>query len=202
MRALFVSSGNPVLSVPNGPELEAAMAELDLCVAIDLYVTETTKHADFVLPATTFLEREDYPLPFLSLFTTPFIQSTEAVVEPRGEARQEWEIIEDIASRVGVVPSSVLGLRLLGRVGIKISPRRLIETMLRVGPAGDRFGLNRGGLNPKKLAEAEHGIELGEHWDTGTLKGKVRHKGAVVRPGAGRDCRRGRAARLQGRSLR
>ncbi len=180
MKALFVSSGNPVLSVPNGPELEEAMEELELCVAIDLYVTETTKHADFVLPATTFLEREDYPLPFLSLFTTPFIQMTEAVVEPRGEARQEWEIIEDIASRVGVVPSSVLGLRILGKTGIKITPRRLIETGLRLSPVGDKFGLKRDGLNPAKLRESEHGVVLADHWETGTLKGKIRNDGDRV----------------------
>ena len=77
IRAMFVSAGNPVLSVPNGDELEAAMAELDLSVAIDLYVTDTSRNCDFVLPATTFYEREDFPLPFLALFTTPFIQMTE-----------------------------------------------------------------------------------------------------------------------------
>ena len=82
MRALFVSAGNPVLSVPNGDELEAALPELDLMVSIDIYVNDTNRNADYVLPATTFLEREDFPLPFLALFTTPFIQSTEAVVEP------------------------------------------------------------------------------------------------------------------------
>lgn len=180
MRAMFISSGNPVLSVPNGPELEEAMEQLELCVAIDLYVTETTKHADFVLPATTFLEREDFPLAFLSLFTTPFLQMTEAVVEPRGEARQEWEIIEDIAGRVGVVPSSVLAMRMLGRMGIKMSPRRLVETALRLSPVGDRFGLNRGGLNPRRLAEAEHGIVLADHWDGGNLPGKIRHDEGLV----------------------
>ena len=52
-------------------------------VAIDLYVSDTARHADYVLPATTLYEREDFPLPFLALFTTPFIQMTEAVVEPR-----------------------------------------------------------------------------------------------------------------------
>ncbi len=180
MRALFVSAGNPALSVPNGPELEAAMEELELCVAVDLYVTETSKHADYVLPATTFLEREDVPLPFLSLFTTPFIQMTEAVVEPRGEARQEWEIIEEIASRVDVVPSSVLALRLLGRVGIKISPRRLVETMLRLGPEGDKFGLNRNGLNPAKLSANPHGMVLAPSWEGGNLRGKLRHDDKLV----------------------
>jgi len=180
MRALFVSAGNPVLSVPNGPELERAMERLELCVSIDLYVTETSKHSDYILPATTFLEREDFPLPFLSLFTTPFIQMTEPVVEPRGEARQEWEIIEDIASRIGVVPSSVLALRLLGRVGIKLSPRRLVETLLRIGPSGDRFGLTRNGLNPAKLAASPHGIVLAPGWDGGNLPGKLRHDDGLV----------------------
>jgi formate dehydrogenase len=143
-------------------------------------VTETSKHADYILPATTFLEREDFPLPFLSLFTTPFIQMTEPVVEPRGEARQEWEIIEDIASRVDVVPSSVLALRLLGKVGIKISPRRLIETLLRIGPKGDRFGLTRNGLNPAKLAASPHGMVLAPGWEGGNLPRKLRHDDKLV----------------------
>jgi anaerobic selenocysteine-containing dehydrogenase len=181
IRALFVSAGNPVLSVPNGDELEAAMAGLDLCVAIDLYVSDTARHADFVLPATTFLEREDFPLPFLGLFTTPFIQATEAVVEPRGEARQEWEIIEEIAGRIGVVPSSVGALRALGRVGLKLTPRRLVELGLRLGPKGDLFGLRRGGLNPRKLRESPHGIVLAEHLEGGVLARKIRHRDGRVR---------------------
>lgn len=174
IRALFVSAGNPLLSVPNGDELEAAMAELDLCVAIDFYVSDTAKHADFVLPATTFLEREDFPLPFLGLFTTPFIQATEAVVEPAGEARQEWEIIEEIASRIGVVPSSSAAMRTLGRTGIKLTPRRLVEIGLRLGPKGDLFGLRRGGLNMKKLRDNPHGMVLAEHREGGVLAKKIR----------------------------
>jgi formate dehydrogenase len=176
LRALFVSAGNPVLSVPDGAELEAAMGGLDLCVALDIYMSDTARHADYVLPATTFLEREDFPLPFLGLFTKPFIQMTEAVVEPAGEARQEWEVVEEIAGRIGVVPSSVLALRVLGRAGIKLSPRRLVELMLRTGPQGDRFGLRRGGLSPKRLREAEHGIVLAEELEEGVLARKIRHR--------------------------
>ena len=181
IRALFVSAGNPLLSVPNGEELEAAMAELDLCVAIDLYVSDTARHADFVLPATTFLEREDFPLPFLGLFTTPFIQMTEAVVEPRGEARQEWEIIEEIAERIGVVPSSVAALRILGRLGVRLSPRRLVELGIRLGPKGDLFGLRRGGLNPAKLRANPHGLVLADHREGGVLARKIRHRDRRVR---------------------
>jgi anaerobic selenocysteine-containing dehydrogenase len=175
IRALFVSAGNPVLSVPDGTELTEAMAGLDLCVALDIYVSDTAKHADYVLPATTFLEREDYPLPFLALFTKPFIQMTEAVVEPAGEARQEWEVVEEISKRIGIVPSSVLAMRLLGKVGLKLSPRRLVELLLRIGPQGDRFGLRRGGLNPRRLREAPHGIVLADDLEGGVLGDKIRH---------------------------
>jgi anaerobic selenocysteine-containing dehydrogenase len=181
MRALFVSAGNPVLSVPNGDELEAALAQLELMVSVDIYVNDTNRHADYVLPATTFLEREDYPLPFLALFTTPFIQGTEPVVEPYGEARQEWEIIEDIARRAGFEAAPVAPLRWLGKAGVRLSPRRLVQMLLRGGPKGDWFGLRRGGLSEKKLRSEPHGVVLGEHWQTGVLASKVRHRGGRVR---------------------
>jgi formate dehydrogenase len=175
MRALFVSAGNPVLSVPNGEELAAAMRELDLSVAIDIYMSETAQQADYVLPATTFLEREDMPLPFLSLFTKPFINMTEAVVEPAGEARQEWEIVESISERIGIVPQSVRAARWLGRAGIKIGPRRMMDLLLRLGPEGDLFGVRRGGLSLGKLADAPHGIVLADGLEAGVLEGKIRH---------------------------
>ena len=175
IRALFVSSGNPVLSIPNGPELEQAMRELDLMVAIDLYVTETSRHADYILPGTTFLERDDFPLAFLTFSLTPFVQWTEPVVTPRGEARQEWEIIDEISRRIGVTPASLSVLRALGRVGIRLSPQRLVDLLLRPGPRGDLFGLRRGGLSLAKLRRNPHGIRLGEHQPTGVLRKKVFH---------------------------
>ena len=176
IRALFVSAGNPVLSVPNGDELEAALGQLDLCVSIDFYVNDTGRHADFVLPATTMYEREDFPLPFLQLFTTPYINMTDAVLEPAGEARQEWEIIEQISKRIGIVPSSVGIARALGRVGIRLSPERLVDLLLRTGSKGDLFGLRRGGLSVEKLRRNPHGIVLGEHLAAGVMGKKVRHR--------------------------
>ena len=174
IKAMFFSSGNPVSSVPNGDELEAAIETTELSVSIDLYVTETTRHCDYVLPATTFYEREDFPLPFLALHTTPYIQMTEKVVEARGEARQEWEIIEEISSRIGITPSSSWPLRQLGRIGVKISPRRLVDLLLRTGPKGDLFGLRRGGLSIKKLADNPHGIVLAEHLEGGVMPKQLR----------------------------
>lgn len=181
IRAFFVSAGNPVLSVPNGAELEAAMAGLELSVAIDLYVTETSRHCDFILPATTMYEREDFPLPFLSLFTTPFIQMTDPVVEPAGEARQEWEVIEQISRRIGVVPSSLRIARALGKVGVRFTPQRLVDLILRAGPGGDWFGLRRGRLSVAELRRNPHGIVLAEGLAGGVLRGKVRHRDKRVR---------------------
>ncbi len=147
LRAFFVSAGNPVLSVPDGNALESALEGLDLMVSLDFYVNETNKHADYVLPSTTWLEREDVPAALMGFFTTPFIQFSEAVVEPSGEARQEWEVIDEISRRIGVAPYSLTALRWLARLGVRITPRRLIDLVLRTGPYGDRFGLRRSGLS-------------------------------------------------------
>ncbi|PRC42472.1 formate dehydrogenase, partial [Mycobacterium sp. ITM-2017-0098] len=84
IRAMFISAGNPVLSVPNGDELESALDALDLSVALDFYLTETTAHCDYVLPVTTMYERDDFPLTFQPFQATPFRQATEAVVAPVG----------------------------------------------------------------------------------------------------------------------
>jgi anaerobic selenocysteine-containing dehydrogenase len=175
IRALFVSSGNPVISVPNGQELEQAIEELELMVAIDLYITDTSRHADYVLPATTFLEREDFPSAFLTFNTKPFVQWTEPVTTPRGEARQEWQIIDDISKRIGTTPSGLWAVRALGRLGIRLSPRRLIDLGLRLGPKGDLFGLRRGGLSIARLRSQPHGMLLGSRHPTGVLHKKLFH---------------------------
>ncbi len=176
IRAFFVSAGNPVLSVPDGNALEAALGGLDLMVSLDFYVNETNKHAHYVLPSTTFLERDDVPVAFLGFFSKPFIQVTDAVVEPAGEAREEWQVIEELARSIGVQPYSVPALRRLARLGLRLSPRRLVDLLFRIGPAGDRLGLRRSGLTLSKVARSPHGIVLDDHIATGVLRDKIRHR--------------------------
>jgi formate dehydrogenase len=181
IRALFVSAGNPVLSVPDGTALEEAFGSLELMVSLDFYVNETNRHADYVLPATTFLEREDVPVAFLGLFSTPFIQVTKQVLPPAGEARQEWQVVEDLSRRIGVKPYSAPGLRMLAKLGFWLSPRQVIDIVLRTGPAGDLFGLRRRGLSLRKVARHPHGLVLDDQLATGVLERKVRHEGGRVR---------------------
>ena len=181
IRALFVSAGNPVLSVPDGNALERALGKLDLFVSLDFYVNETNRHADYVLPTTTLYEREDVPLAFLGFFSQPFIQVTDAVVPPSGEARQEWEIIDAIAKRVGVAPYSVPALRRLARLGVRLTPQQIVDVLIRTGPRGDLFGLRRSGLSLRKVRDHPHGLVLGEHIATGVLKRKLRTPGKRVR---------------------
>jgi formate dehydrogenase len=126
-------------------------------------------------------EREDFPLPFLALFSKPFIQMTDAVVEPRGEARQEWEVIDAISRRIGVVPSSVKLARLAGRVGIRPTPRQLVDLLLRTGPKGDLFGLRRGGLSIAELERNPHGMVLAEHLAPEVMRDQIRHRDRRVR---------------------
>lgn len=174
IRALFVSAGNPALSVPNGVELEEALAGLDLMVGLDLYVNETTAHCDYVLPVTTMYERDDFPVTFQSFQSTPFRQATEAVVAPRGQARTEWDIVADLMARMSRRPPVVAGLvglrRLVERTGRQWRPRLIADVMIRTSQGGDLFGLRRGGLNFRRLVgEHPHGVVVDEHIATGVL---------------------------------
>lgn len=181
LRALFVSAGNPVLSVPNGDELEAALGELDLMVSLDLYVNETNAHADYVLPATTMYERADFPLPFQTYLTTPFRQATEAVVPPAGEAREEWEVIDELmrgmARRAPALGALQVARRALGLFGRRLEPRMLVDLVVRLAEGGDRLGLRRGGLTLRRLVEDHpHGKVLRPHLRAGVLRNAVLHR--------------------------
>ncbi|MFA5711578.1 MAG: molybdopterin-dependent oxidoreductase [Mycolicibacterium sp.] len=188
LRALFVLAGNPVLSVPNSTALDDALGKLDLLVSLDFYVNETNRHAHYILPSTTMLERDDLPMAFAACCPSVYIQSTEAVVKPYGQARQEWEVFQELATRMGVSMLAAGAMEKLNPVlhwferrGLRFTPRRMMDLLLRTGPYGDRFGLRRSGLNLKKLQQHPHGILLAEHAPHGVLHKAVRHKGGKVR---------------------
>ena len=64
VHALITVAGNPVLSVPNGKRIDAALDGIGFVVALDIYINETTRHADYILPSTTQLEHSNYDFLF------------------------------------------------------------------------------------------------------------------------------------------
>jgi anaerobic selenocysteine-containing dehydrogenase len=102
MRALFVVSGNPILSIGGESRMRAAFKALDLLVTVDLYRNATGQLADYVLPATDGFERHDLNLCGLGLQHRPFVQVSDPVVTARGERRPEWWIFGMLERALGL----------------------------------------------------------------------------------------------------
>lgn len=96
LRALFVTAGNLALTAPNSARMREALKGLELLVCIDLFRNETGELADYVLPATSFLERDDMPLGITGYQPVPYLQYAAPVVPPLGEARDEWWIFTQL----------------------------------------------------------------------------------------------------------
>jgi len=104
IRALFVTGGNPLITMANSNRLRKAFSELELLVTLDILPTETATIGTFMLPCTSPLERPDLPFVFplmLGLQTRPYLQATRMVIQPNGEQRDEASIYIDLAKAVG-----------------------------------------------------------------------------------------------------
>ena len=92
IKALVTVAGNPVLSTPNGRELDRALAKLDFMVAIDCYINETTRHAHIILPPTSSLERGHYDIAFHLLAVRNVAKFSPPLFPPAANAKHDWEI--------------------------------------------------------------------------------------------------------------
>lgn len=97
LRALVVVGGNPAVSLPDTAKARRALEALDLLVVVDLFANETARTAHAVLPAADWLERADVGLHMASQRRIPHLQVAPAVVPPRGEAREDWDILTGLA---------------------------------------------------------------------------------------------------------
>jgi len=183
VRALLCVAGNPVLSVPNGKRIDAALENVDFIVALDIYINETTRHADYILPSTTQLEHSNYDFLFAAFAQRNFARYSPRVFQGDPDSRDQCDIILELLSRMNGMRAGDLGEMMLdGMIGeVLKSPalahldpaairaatsmyeggERLLDILLRIGPYGDKFEPGAEGLSLAAVKAAPHGIDLG-----------------------------------------
>ena len=102
IRALFVAANNPAITNPDTAKMRQGLAREDLfTVVLDPFMTETARYADIVLPATTYLETED----FYRSYGSYYMQYGHKAVEPAGEAWSNLRVTQTLAARLGLTDS-------------------------------------------------------------------------------------------------
>lgn len=152
IRALFTCAGNPVLSTPNGQQLDRALASLDFMVSLDPYINETTRHADVILPPTSPLEHDHYDLAFLTLSVRNVVRFNEPVFEKPADCLHDWEIFTTLGEKV----ANLLGQQ----TREQRPPAEMIDALLKAGNYSEGSGSEHG-LSLEKLRAHPSGIDLG-----------------------------------------
>jgi anaerobic selenocysteine-containing dehydrogenase len=180
VRALLTLAGNPAVSTPNSERLAAALEDLDFMVSVDIYVNETTRHADVILPGPSPLQRSHYDLALTSFAVRNVANYSPPVVAPHPALPAEWETLlrlagaitgqgpnADVAAidrfvaleaarRQTADPSSPVHGRdpeaVLAELEPRVGPERILDLQLRCGPYR---------LTLAELEAAPHGIDLG-----------------------------------------
>ena len=159
VKALFVTAGNPLLTMGGGTELAEALASLDLLVTVDLFRNATGELADWALPATDWFEREDLNTFVQGTLVTPYVQWAGPIVEPIGERRTEQRIFNDIADAAGAPIMFPNGTDMLAAI--------------------NDSALGRQGLSLASLRELPDGIALLEQVTPGSFLDTMRPDGRI-----------------------
>ena len=97
VRGMYMMGENPFLSDPNINKVRKALAALDFLVVQDIFLTETSEFADVILPASSYLEKDG-----TYTNTDRRVQLGRKVLDPPGDARVDWEVVQEIAQRIGL----------------------------------------------------------------------------------------------------
>ena len=183
LRALFTVATNPVLSSPDGPRVAKALDTLDFMVSMDIYLNETTRHADVILPGRSPLEELHYDVAFPQLSWRNHVRYSPPVFPAPAGQPEEWQTLLKLAAIVqgkgAATDANALddaqfaedAQRLFGAHADAVmaataqykGPQRGLDVALRSGPYGDAFGLKPDGLTLAKVmaSNANGGIDLG-----------------------------------------
>ncbi len=144
IRGMFTCCGNPVLSTPNGGQLDKAFAQLDFMVSMDIYLNETTKHANIILPPATGLEVGHYDVTFHYLAIRNTAKFSQPILEKEEGTKYDWEIFSELTKRFKGIPAS--------QKIPELTPEMIVDGALRKGTSG---------LTLQDLKDNPHGIDLG-----------------------------------------
>jgi len=185
VRALITFAGNPVLSTPNGRQLDRALAGLEFMVSVDLDLSETTRHAHLILPPTSPLEHSHYDIALSGFAVRNVAKYSPPLFDKPAVARHDNEILAELTLRLGSAPGLArAGARARGAIPRLLGPDRVLDLMLRTGAYGAEyrgvlklvaslpgFGALRkqladpdrrpAGLSVRRLTESRHGVDLG-----------------------------------------
>lgn len=162
IRAMVTSAGNPVVSTPNGRQLDKAFGSLDFMVSIDPYINETTRHAHLILPPVTQLERGHFDLVFNMFAVRNTVKYSPPLFAPPPGALQDWEIFLELKHRLDSLRGEPLARGELPYRALKLlGPDGILDLGLRAGPHGMRLRPFRPGLSLARLKAAPHGLDLG-----------------------------------------
>ncbi len=185
VRALVTQAGNIALSNPNGAKLARAFESLEFMLSFDIYVNETTRHADIIIPGPSYAEHSDFAAVTPYESCRKYIKWAPPIFAPEAGTPHDWEIFAGIAARLQGLSVAELEERYVRRllekalaegrrecrevsleaaraaIGESPGPDRLFDIMLRSGPYGDAFGAVADGLNLDRLRQHPHGLDLG-----------------------------------------
>lgn len=191
IRAMITVAGNPVVSTPHAAQLDAALAELEFMVSVDIYLNETTRHANVILPSPSALEKDHYDIGLLIYAVRNIANYSEPVLTPEASMPQEWEILVTLGAILqglgtNVDPSVIDDQILTGMVTSAVSQSsslifgrevseivellsrdgrngtaRMMDFILQTGPYGAGFGSQPKGLSLDYLLANPHGVDLG-----------------------------------------
>ncbi|MDO9004209.1 MAG: molybdopterin-dependent oxidoreductase [Aquabacterium sp.] len=160
IRALVTSCGNPVLSTPNGQQLDQALSQLDFMVSIDFYINETTRHADVILPPTCFVEHDHYDLIFMHFAVRNVARYSPAILPKPDGALHDWEIYARLAQRYAqhawALERGGTVQRLKGMLTRSVMSQLRPDQLLALGLRKSVYPLRM-----KQLRQTPQGIDLG-----------------------------------------
>lgn len=154
IKGLLTLCGNPVLALPNGAQLDVLFAKFEFMASIDIYLNETSRHAHIVLPPAANLENDHYPILEHAMAVRNTAHYAPPVFEKNQDSLFDWQIMSGVAGAHGRARGGLARVTgtLHERLGRTLTPPRLLDLLLRVGPY--RLSLD-------ELKQHPHGLDLG-----------------------------------------